>query len=68
MEQLSFSQESNEKLFFLGALAGLGKVGAAAGRAVAGRAAAARPAIPKPSIPIKISTGDINIVNKQQDN
>ena len=73
MEQLSFSQEPNEKLFFLGALAGLGKVGAAAGRAAAGRAAAgraaaARPAIPKPSIPIKISTGDINIGNKQQDN
>ena len=78
MEQLSFSQEPNEKLFFLGALAGLGKMGAAAGRAAAGRAAAgraaagraaaARPAIPKPSIPLKISTGDINIGNKQQDN
>lgn len=83
MEQLSFSQEPNEKLFFLGALAGLSKVGAAAGRAAVGRAAAGRAAagraavgraaarrsaIPKPSIPLKISTGDINIGNKQQDN
>jgi hypothetical protein len=68
MEQLSFSQEPNEKLFFLGALAGLSKVGAAAGRAAARRTAARRTAIPKPSIPIKISTGDINIGNKQQDN
>jgi hypothetical protein len=74
MEQLSFSQEPNEKLFFLGALAGLGKMGAAAGRAAAGRAAAGKAAasaakkavIPKPKIPVKISTGDINIGNKQQ--
>jgi hypothetical protein len=42
MEQLSFSQEPNEKLFFLGALAGLSKVGAAAGRAAARRTATRR--------------------------
>jgi hypothetical protein len=69
MEQLSFSPEPNEKLFFLGALAGLGKMGAAAGRAAAGKAAASaakKAVIPKPKIPVKISTGDINIGNKQQ--
>ena len=66
MEQLSFSQEPNEKLFFIGALAGLGKIGAAAGRAAA--SAAKKAVIPKPSIPVKISAGDINIGNKQQEN
>jgi hypothetical protein len=29
MEQLSFSHKPNEKIFFLGALAGLAKIGAA---------------------------------------
>lgn len=79
MEQLSFSQKPDEKLFFLGALGGLAKIGAAkaAGRAGARAAvsgakktAALKPAvaIPKPNIPLKISTGDINIGNKQQEN
>ena len=35
MDHLSFSQKPNEKLFFLGALAGLGKMGADVGRALA---------------------------------
>ena len=35
MEGLSFSKKPNEKLFFLGALAGLGKMGADVGRASA---------------------------------
>jgi len=64
MEQLSFSHQPDEKLFFLGALAGLGKMGAAAWRAAAGRAAAT--VTKKAAIPLKISTGDINIGNKQQ--
>jgi hypothetical protein len=75
MEQLSFSQEPNEKLFFLGALAGLGKMGAARSAARAGARAAVSgakktvaPILSKPSIPVKISTGDINIGNKQQEN
>jgi len=81
MEQLSFSHQPDEKLFFLGALAGLGKMGAAAGKAAAGKAAAARAAAgkaaasraaataaKKAAIPLKISTGDINIGNKQQEN
>jgi len=76
MEQLSFSHQPDEKLFFLVALAGLGKMGAAAGRAAAGRAAAGRAAAgkaaatatKKAAIPLKISTGDINIGNKQQEN
>jgi len=71
MEQLSFSHQPDEKLFFLVALAGLGKMGAAAGRAAAGRAAAgkaAATATKKAAIPLKISTGDINIGNKQQEN
>ena len=69
MEQLSFSHQPDEKLFFLGALAGLGKMGAAAGRAAAGRAAAGKAAATvakKATIPLKISTGDINIGNNQQ--
>jgi hypothetical protein len=39
-------------------------MGAAAGRAAA--SAAKKAVIPKPSIPVKISTGEINIGNKQQ--
>jgi hypothetical protein len=35
MDQLSFSNQPNEKLFFLGAFAGLGKMGADVGRASA---------------------------------
>ena len=69
MEQLSFSHQPDEKLFFLGALAGLGKMGAAAGKAAAGKAAAARAAATvakKAAIPLKINTGDINIGNNQQ--
>lgn len=72
MEQLSFSQEPNEKLFFLGALAGLGKMGAAraaaAGAKKVAATAAKKVAVSKLSIPIKISTGDINIGNKKQEN
>jgi hypothetical protein len=66
MEGLSFSQEPNEKLFFLGALAGLGKMGAAAGRTASRRTVAS--ATKKAVIPVKISTGDINIGNKKQEN
>ncbi len=71
MEQLSFSHKPNEKIFFLGALAGLAKIGAAkaAGRAAVSVAKkTAAPILSKPNIPIKISTGDINIGNKQQEN
>ena len=73
MEQLSFSNKPDEKLFFLGALGGLAKIGAikTAGRAGA-RAAlsgAKKTAALIPNIPLKISTGgDINIGNKQQEN
>jgi len=74
MEQLSFSHQPDEKLFFLGALAGLGKMGAAAGKAAAGKAAAGKAAAAraaatvakKAAIPLKINTGDINIGNNQQ--
>ena len=66
MEWLSFSQKPNEKLFFLGALAGLGKMGADVGRSAARRTVAS--ATKKAAIPVKISTGDINIGNKQQEN
>ena len=66
MEWLSFSKKPNEKLFFLGALAGLGKIGAAAGRSAARRTVAS--ATKKAVIPVKISTGDINAGNKQQEN
>ena len=74
MEQLSFSHKPNEKIFFLGALAGLAKMGAARAAARAGVRAAVSgakkvaPILPKPNIPIKISTGDINVGNKQQEN
>jgi hypothetical protein len=75
MEQLSFSHKPDEKLFFLGALAGLAKMGAAKAAARAGARAAvsgakktAAPILSKPNIPVKISTGDINIGNKQQEN
>lgn len=79
MEQLSFSQKPDEKLFFLGALGGLAKIGAAKAAARAGARAGARaavsgakkmaaPILSKPNIPVKISTGDINIGNKQQEN
>jgi hypothetical protein len=69
MEQLSFSQKPDDKIFFIGALVGLAKIGAAkaAGRAAlsgAKKAAALKPAI----IPLKISTGDINIGNKKKEN
>jgi len=72
MEQLSFSHKPDEKLFFLGALAGLAKMGAAKAAARAGARAGVSGAkktiasiLPKPNIPVKISTGDINIGNKQ---
>ena len=72
MEQLSFSHKPDEKLFFLGALAGLAKIGAAKAAARAGARAGVSGAkktiasiLPKPNIPVKISTGDINIGNKQ---
>lgn len=67
MEQLSFSHKPNEKIFFLGALAGLAKIGAARA-AVSGAKKKVAPILPKPNIPIKISTVDINIGNKQQEN
>jgi len=73
---LSFSHKPDEKLFFLGALAGLAKIGAAKAAAKAAARAGARAGVsgakktiasilPKPNIPVKISTGDINIGNKQ---
>jgi len=40
LEQLSFSHKPNEKIFFLGALAGLAKMGAARAAARAGVRAA----------------------------
>jgi hypothetical protein len=73
MEQLSFSHKPDEKLFFLGSLAGLAKIGAAkaAGRASisgAKKMISSKPLVkPNLNIPIKISTGDINIGNKQQE-
>jgi len=78
MEQLSFSQhQPDQKIFFLGALAGLARAAAgraAAGRAAAGKSAAGRAAAGKSAasnkttIPLKITTGDINIGNKQEEN
>jgi len=75
MDQLSFCEyQPDQKIFLLGALAGLAKAGAAAGRAAAGRASAGRAsagraaAAKKTNIPLKITTGDINIGNKQEEN
>jgi hypothetical protein len=68
MEQLSFSQKPDEKLFFLGALGSLAKIGAAKAAGRAAVSGAKKAAALKPNIPLKISTGDINIGNKQQEN
>jgi enoyl-[acyl-carrier-protein] reductase (NADH) len=67
MEQLSFSEKPDEKLFFLGALAGFAKMGVAKA-AVSGAKKTAAPILSKPNIPVKISTGDINTGNNQQEN
>lgn len=61
MDQLSFSHQPNEKLFFLGALAGLGKMGADVG--IASALQLKKAIIPKPKIPLKISIDDIIIGN-----
>jgi hypothetical protein len=68
-QQISFSKKPDEKIFFLGALAGLAKMGAAkaAGRADVSCAKKAE-SLKLAVIPLKISTGDINIGNKQQEN
>jgi hypothetical protein len=63
MEQLSFSNKLNEKIFFLGALSGLGKMGAATGRAAARTSRTIRQSVSRPNIPQKISSG-----NKKQEN
>jgi len=65
MEQLSFSQKPDEKVFFLGALAG--RAAARTFRRIR-PARRPRPAVPRPNNPVKISTGDINTGNNQQEN
>jgi hypothetical protein len=60
MEQLSFSQKPEEKVFFLGALSG---------RSAARTFRRIRPARrPRPNNPVKIRTGDINSGNNKQEN
>jgi hypothetical protein len=64
---LSFQSEPENKLFFLGALAGIARAGAGAARAGAARAGAVRPRVPvpRPHAPIK-SLGGITISPSSQ--
>jgi hypothetical protein len=72
MEGLSFSQKPDEKLFFLGALAGLGKIGA--GKIASASLKRATTMKIKPTIPsvqklnkISVSVGDINIDRRNKE-
>ena len=49
---LSFQSEPENKLFFLGALAGIARAGAGAARAGAARAGAARAGAVRPRVPV----------------
>lgn len=64
---LSFQSEPENKLFFLGALAGIARAGASAARTGAARTGAARPRVPVPRThaPIK-SLGGITISPSSQ--
>ena len=66
MEKLSFSHKPDEKVFFLGALAGLGKTARTFRRIRPSRTP--RPSVSRQNIPVKISIGDINTGNNQQKN
>ena len=69
---LSFANEDHpsSKLFFLGALAGLAKVGVKAGVRAGIRRPSGGAILPKPHIPsvLKLKTGDINITTNKKDN
>lgn len=64
---LSFQSEPENKLFFLGALAGIARAGAGAARAGAARAGALRPRlpVPRPHAPIR-SLGGITLSPSSQ--